>query len=384
MDINKVKVLISGGGTGGHISPGIALYEEFKEKGISASILTGTQDKDYPPLNDVEKKDIFYYRAPSLSKNKFFFPIFIINFLFSILKAIRIIKKLQINKVIGMGGFVSAPALVASILLKIPVYLCEQNSVPGRVTSLFSKYAENIFTTFNITKKYLKETYETKIYLAGNPIRKNILLNIDKEGAKNFFYLKHCKKILLTIGGSQGAFKINEVLLDIKKKYSEELKDVGIIWITGEYSYKKFKEAIQDGSEKGSIYLSPFIENIGLAYKASDIALSRSGSGAIMEFAAVGLPSILIPYPYAASNHQEINADIVEKAGAAVKINDEDANPENIGSILIKLINNSTKLNKMSNKALELSMPNASENIVNKIIKGKTQEEGVSPLEVKC
>jgi len=384
MDINKVKVLISGGGTGGHISPGIALYEEFKEKGISASILTGTQDKDYPPLNDVEKKDIFYYRAPSLSKNKFFFPIFIINFLFSILKAIRIIKKLQINKVIGMGGFVSAPALVASILLKIPVYLCEQNSVPGRVTSLFSKYAENIFTTFNITKKYLKETYETKIYLAGNPIRKNILLNIDKEGAKNFFYLKHCKKILLTIGGSQGAFKINEVLLDIKKKYSEELKDVGIIWITGEYSYKKFKEAIQDGSEKGSIYLSPFIENIGLAYKASDIALSRSGSGAIMEFAAVGLPSILIPYPYAASNHQEINADIVEKAGAAVKIKDEDANPENIGSILIKLINNSTKLNKMSNKALELSMPNASENIVNKIIKGKTQEEGVSPLEVKC
>ena len=158
------------------------------------------------------------------------------------------------------------------------------------------------------------------------------------------------------------------MFLKIKKMFVNELKDTGIIWCTGDYSYNRFVNEIHDLNGDGSIFISSFLEDVGLAYKASDIAISRAGAGVIMEFAAVGLPSILIPYPYAAANHQDKNADMFDRAGAAIKVGESDASPENVGKILIDLLDNPSELARMANKASHISKINASNDIVDSII----------------
>lgn len=364
-----INVLITGGGTGGHIIPGISLYEEFKHKGIAVSMLTGSGDRKYSILGKIAGGDLYYYSAPPFTKNIIKAPFFIIRFFIAVIKAAVIMRKLKIDAVIGMGGYVSAPALAASIFLNISMFLCEQNTVPGKVTTLFAGRAKKIFSTFAISAEYFKEEYRNKIIHAGNPIRKDVLAVIDRNNAKNHFYLKHCKKVVLVMGGSQGALQINELFLEIRKNYSEDMKGVGIIWSTGDYSYKKFKEAVERIGSDGSIYLSPFIDKMGAAYRASDLVISRSGAGGIMELAALGLPSILIPYPHAADDHQEINADVFEKAGASIKLSGENAMPEKAGTVLVELLNNPGRLKRMSEKALSLAKVDAAGDIVEEIIK---------------
>ena len=366
--MKDIRILIAGGGTGGHLIPGIALYEEFKAKGIDTAVLTGKNDVKSSALNDVEKKDIFSYSARTLSWNILKFLLFIISFIISFLKSIFIVRNRKYSAVIGMGGYVSAPALLAGIVLKVPIFLCEQNTRPGKVTLLFARYAEKIFTTFDESAAYFKDDKRAKILSAGNPIRKNVLSHASKDEAKNFFNLKHSKRIILVIGGSQGALQINELFFEMKKIYYDELKDVGVIWSTGAYSYKRFAKELQSVKLDGSIYLSPFIDKVGLAYRASDIAISRSGAGVIMELAAAGVPSILIPYPYAADNHQDANAEVFHKSGASVKISSNEATPEFAGKKLIDMLNNGAQLSRMSKKALEISKINASKDIVERIV----------------
>jgi UDP-N-acetylglucosamine--N-acetylmuramyl-(pentapeptide) pyrophosphoryl-undecaprenol N-acetylglucosamine transferase len=369
LSMGNFSILITGGGTGGHIFPGISLYDEFKEKGIRTFMLVGKKDVNFSPLLKIDSKGIFSYRVPSFTKNILLLPIFIMNFSRAVLKAMMLIKRLKTDAVIGMGGYVSAPALVAAVILKVPVYLCEQNSVPGKVTSAFASRAKKIFTTLNVTTDYFKKDAQAKVVHAGNPLRKEVITKAGREESKKFFHLGHCKKVILVIGGSQGALQINELFLEVKKIYSKELKDVGIIWATGEYSYKKFKDLVEQKGSNGSVYLLPFIDEVGMAYKASDLVISRAGAGGIMEFAATGLPSILIPYPNAAMDHQKKNAEVFEKAGASVRIRKEESDPEKLGNIIVDLLSNSNQLARMSGKARSLAKNNASKDIVDNIIK---------------
>jgi len=361
------SVLIAGGGTGGHMSPGIALYEEFRARGIRAIFLCGMNDRRFSLLDEVTPEDRLFYGAPSLTKNIFMLPIFALKFYFAMRAAGKMFRKYDIGAVIGMGGYVSAPALVAAKRRGIPLYLCEQNSVPGRVTGFFEKSCRKIYTTFEMTSLYLK--CSEKIVQAGNPIRKKVFKTEPGINPKTAFHLGHEKNVILAIGGSQGAVKINDLVLGLMKKYPEEFKNIGIIWSTGSYSYDRFKEMIHSEIGEGSIYLSPFIDKVGLAYRACDIAISRAGAGVMVELAAMGVPSILMPYPHAAMNHQDRNADEFEKYGAAVKIRDSDASPEKIGAVLFGLLNNTRALKKMSDKALALAKPDAAAVIVNDILK---------------
>ncbi|MCL2156264.1 MAG: UDP-N-acetylglucosamine--N-acetylmuramyl-(pentapeptide) pyrophosphoryl-undecaprenol N-acetylglucosamine transferase, partial [Leptospirales bacterium] len=247
------NIMIIGGGTGGHISPGIAIYEKLSVDGaVTPFFLTVKDDMKLGTFNDIGNDKLFTYKAPALTKNPFKMPIFIIRFIGSILKAIRLIKKNNISAVIGMGGYSSAPALVAAKLLKKPIFLCEQNSVPGKVTIMFEKYCEMIFGTFPDAVSYFK-TPEKYLH-CGNPIRDNVLVETPKGEAKKFFNLGHCDKVILVIGGSQGALKLNKLVLGLKKVYSREFKNTGIIWSTGEYSYEEFKYRSQNEIEAGSIF----------------------------------------------------------------------------------------------------------------------------------
>ena len=362
------NILIIGGGTGGHISPGIAIYEKVSADGaMNPFFLTVKEDMKLGTFNDIKQDKLFTYKAPALTKNPFKIPFFIIRFIGSVLKAMRLIKKNDILAVIGMGGYTSAPALVAAKLLKTPIFLCEQNSVPGKVTLVFEKYCEMIFGTFPDAVTYFK--MPEKYLHCGNPIRGNILVETPKNEAKKSFNLGHCDKIILVIGGSQGALKLNNLILGLKKTYPREFKNIGIIWSTGDFSYEEFKFRSQNEIEAGSTFLSPYIKKIGKAYRACDIAISRSGAGVMMELAAAGVPSILIPYPFAAMDHQSKNADSFVSAGAAVVIQDNEAIPEKVGPILFDLLNNPRKLKTMSNCAKSVSKTDAEDIIINEIKK---------------
>jgi UDP-N-acetylglucosamine--N-acetylmuramyl-(pentapeptide) pyrophosphoryl-undecaprenol N-acetylglucosamine transferase len=375
MAVEGCRVLIVGGGTGGHISPGIALYQEFIQRGTRTFFLAGTRDKRFSLLDKVRDDDLFLYRAPGLTRNIFKFFVFIFLFVAAVFKAKRIMKKMNINSVVGMGGYVSAPALLAAKMLKLSLYLCEQNSVPGKVTLLFEKSSKKIFGTFDVSKKYIK--FPERYLVTGNPVRRGLLEEISRDEAKKAFHLTHSEKIILVIGGSQGARRLNELIFHMKKEYPGDFDDIGIIWSTGSLSYDTLKELVHTEMDEGSIYLSPYIRDVGKAYRAADIAISRAGAGVMMELAAVGIPSILVPYPHAASNHQEINADEFVKAGAAVKIMDRDALPANVIPVLREILGNQRNLSRMSEKAVAVSRKNAAERIVKEIMEAGACSESL-------
>jgi hypothetical protein len=254
MEMSDLKVLIVGGGTGGHISPGIALFEALTDKGIDAWFLAGKNDRKFAYINEIGDR-LMYYGAPAFTTNIVRLPFFLLRFAFAVLRSMRILRRLEINTVVGMGGYVSAPMLLAARIKKVPIDLCEQNSVPGRVTRLFSKYAHNIFSTFETTREYLK--YKHRFSYAGNPIRKNVFSKVSREKAREFYNMKHCSHVILAIGGSQGAVKINELIFGIKKLFPREFKNVGIIWSTGALSFEEYKKRVHEEINEGSVFLSP-------------------------------------------------------------------------------------------------------------------------------
>ncbi|MCX8123125.1 MAG: undecaprenyldiphospho-muramoylpentapeptide beta-N-acetylglucosaminyltransferase [Spirochaetes bacterium] len=363
----KKTVLISGGGTGGHIMPGIALYEEFASQGYTPVLLVGNGDIKFSSLKSIE--NVQTYNAPTMWKNIFNLPAFTLQFVSALLWTMRFITKNNVAAVIGMGGYVSAPSLVAALFKKIPIYLCEQNVVPGMVTNMFAKKAQAIFTTFEATAEFLDIEIAHTIIHSGNPIRKHVVQQVEKEVALKRFNMMHCKKVILVIGGSQGALKLNELMFDMITQYPENFADIGIIWSTGTYSYEQFKEKLQNVKHHASIFLAPYILDVENSYAACDIAISRAGAGVMMELAAWGIPSILIPYPYAAKDHQKKNAMEFVKAGAAELVENDEATAQKVAPLLFDLLDNETLLAKMAAKAKSLARVNAAREIVNYIIK---------------
>lgn len=369
--MNITRILIVAGGTGGHISPGIALYEELKERGAEVHLLMGKRDARFTYAKELGN-DILYYSAPAFSKNPFALLLFPLRFAFVVFVSKRMLKKYSIQAVIGMGGYVSAPMLYAARRKNVPFYLCEQNSVPGKVTRYFCRYAEAVFSTFESARAHLP--LAKKFLCTGNPLRKKIFEMEDRDRARQVFNMKHCKRIILAIGGSQGAVKINELVVGLKKSYPREFKDVGFIWSTGEFSYETYKKRLQEENLTGSVFLSPFITNVQMAYRACDVAISRAGAGVMMELAAMGVPSILIPYPFAADNHQDGNADEFAKAGAAIKIANEDATADKVAPVLLELLNNPMKLERMRQAAHVVAKKNAAADIAGVVMKGSGVE----------
>ncbi len=378
--MNDLRVLIVGGGTGGHISPGIALFEALTDKGIDTWFLAGRNDRKFAYINEIGDR-LLYYGAPPFTTNIVKLPFFLLRFAFAVLRSMRTLRRLEINTVVGMGGYVSAPMLMAARIKKVPIDLCEQNSVPGRVTRLFSKYAHNIFSTFEATKEYLK--YNHRFSYAGNPIRKNVFSKVSREKAREFYNMKHCSHVILAIGGSQGAVKINELVFGIKKLFPREFKNVGIIWSTGALSFEEYKKRVHEEIDEGSVFVSPFINEVGFAYKASDLAISRSGAGVMMELAAMGVPSILIPYPFAADDHQTKNAEEFAAKGAALSISNEEATPEKVGPIIIDLLNNKALLTKMSKSAIAAAKKDSAAEIADRIIRDFEIEQREHPAQDK-
>ena len=362
--MDNTRIIIAGGGTGGHLFPAIAIGDEIKERIPNAKIhfigsTFGLESKVFPvkdlthtllPIRGLQRS----INIRNLLKN-ISLPFRLIR---SLIKVNSIYKDFKPGLVIGTGGYASAvPLFIATIQNpKISIILQEQNSFPGLTTRWFASKANLICTAFNI----LKDVTNQEVILTGNPIRKNIL-NGEKKLAIKDFNLSNNKKTIFLFGGSQGSRFLNNFLSNIIRKIN--FKNIQILWQTGDKDFRKYEIFINK-----NLKIVPFINDMASAYALSDLVICRSGAITLSEITACGKPSILIPFAAAAGNHQLENAKALKKNEAAILIEEKNLNAEILLSTINSLINNEEKLKKMSDASKSLGNPNATRTIVDSII----------------
>lgn len=356
--MKPMKFIFSGGGTGGHIFPAIAIANLLKEKHPEAEFLfvgaIGKMEMEKVPMEGYKIIGLpIEGLKRSLSPKN-------ISVVFKALKsyflAKRIIKDFNPTAVIGTGGFASLPICFAAAQLKIPVFVWEGNGYAGLTNKIMSKKATKIFCGFDQMDSYFK--YNNWIH-SGNPIRKDVIQKIDKTMAANFFKLDPNKPILFVTGGSLGARVLNDCIYKNLSILSQA--NIQIIWQTGNF----FK--IPDNLPTG-VWANPFLREMNMAYSCADLVIARSGALSCSEISAAGVPAIFVPSKNVTDDHQTKNAQHVTRSGGAVMISDNDA-PNQLIPRAIELLNNKSELEKMSMALLKSAKPEATETIVNLIEK---------------
>ena len=364
----KKRFIISGGGTGGHIFPAVAIANRIKFENPDAEILfIGADDKmemrRVPEAGyKIEGLHIYGmsrdFSIKGILKN--------LKLPFVTMKALRrakhIIKEFRPDVAIGVGGFASGPALQAANSLGIPTLIQEQNSYPGITNKILSRQVRRICVAYDGLERFFPKE---KIVKTGNPIRAEILqLQKKRPESYNFFGLKSDKKTLLVIGGSLGAKSINQVMLSNIGKIKQ--MDIQVIWQTGE-SYYKQNEMALSMMQTDEIKIMPFIRNMNDAYGIADFIISRAGALAIAELGIVAAPTILVPFPYAAEDHQTKNAMALVDKGAAILVKDSEVSFALIPAFT-ELLNDERKCAEMSEAMKQFAQPDAVEKIVENIM----------------
>jgi UDP-N-acetylglucosamine--N-acetylmuramyl-(pentapeptide) pyrophosphoryl-undecaprenol N-acetylglucosamine transferase len=319
--MSKRRIIIGGGGTGGHIFPAISIAQAIREKDPGVEILfVGAENKIEMEKVPEAGFSIIGLPVSGLHRRITVKNIsFLVNLFRSTMKSARIIKDFRPDLAAGVGGYASGPILRAAARRGVPIVIQEQNSYAGLTNRLLAKRARKIFVAYEGMEKYFPAE---KILLTGNPVRKNII-NVEKKRGEAFkhFHLDEKKPVVLIIGGSQGAGTINNSILKDLALFG---KDIQLIWQTGKYYYEKMKE--KTGDVTGSnIKLFPFIKNMDLAFASADVIISRAGAGTISELALAGKPVILVPSPIVAEDHQTKNAMALVKKEAAIHVADAEA-----------------------------------------------------------
>ena len=354
-------IFITGGGTGGHLFPAISIGEELINKGFLI-IYIGSKygiEKKYFKEN---KLNHYLLNIKGIQRNLSFKSI--INnillpyrFTVSYILSIALIKKHKPVAVIGTGGYASALPLIAAKHLNIPIMIQEQNSIPGITTKLMSKNAKKIFLGFRYSGKLF--TGNNSIY-TGNPIRKDLQI-LNKNQCKSNLKFDKNKKLILIIGGSQGARPINNY---INKNIDFFVKnDIQLMWQVGNLDYS----TINRDNKDENIKIIKFITDMSEAYSAADIVISRAGAITISELTFFKKAMILIPLPSAANNHQNINASYLDEKNACIIINQAELNEKKLEKSILDLLKNEKKINQLKQNANSLSMPKATMNIIKNI-----------------
>ncbi len=359
------RVIISGGGTGGHIYPAISIANAIREMHPQAEILfVGALGKI-----EMEKVPAAGYEIVGLDIKGFQRSFSLQNLLFpwkvlkSLLKAGSIINKFKPDVAVGVGGYASGPLLFMAGLKNIPYIIQEQNSYAGITNKLLSKKASKICVAYEDMDQYFPKQ---KILFTGNPVRAN-LLNVSslRSKAMTEFGLDENKKTIFVTGGSLGARTLNESIL--KNLDLIEHSDVQLLWQTGKFYYSTIVENGQNHFPKG-VRIFEFISNMDMAYAAADVIVSRAGAGTISELCLLKKAVILVPSPNVAEDHQTKNAQALLKNDAAMMVSDKEAR-EKLIPMAIDLLNNENKKALLANAIYALGKPNAANEIANEVIK---------------
>lgn len=359
------NVIISGGGTGGHIFPAIAIANALKAQRPETNILfVGAEGKI-----EMQKVPAAGYEIKALPVRGFLRKISFENFkvIWGLIKSLRLSKKIikdfKPDIVIGVGGYASGPVVYMASKRGVPSLLQEQNSYAGVTNKLLAKRASKICVAYDGMEKFFDKS---KIVKTGNPIRKNLLnpdINIDE--AYKSFELDKNKKTILILGGSGGARSINNAVIEQLDKIANS--DIQLLWQTGKYYFESSSKALKNYTAK-NIKVTAFIEKMDYAYTIADVIISRAGAGTISELCLVEKPAVLVPSPNVAEDHQTKNAMALVEKDAAILVKDVEAK-ESLINVSIALANNNEQIDKLSNNISKLALINSDEKIAEEIFK---------------
>lgn len=339
-----MRIIFSGGGTGGHIYPALAIREilqkKYNFKSGYVGVIGGMEEKIVSRLEDIEFMGVRAQGMPRTISTKWFsFPF--VN-LMGIVDALKHLKNFKPNLVIATGGFVSFPILTASTILGIPAIIHEQNAAMGVTNRIFAKKAAKVLLTYESAAKIDNK----KVVLTGNPVRSSFLEQ--KKNTNPEFAKKDNEFFLLSVGGSRGALSINKACIELANKWLPQNTDVKLIHISGERDFEMVQKAVPN--PPANYKLLPYLHEMKEAFDVADLLISRAGATILSEIGACKKPAILIPYPYATDNHQEKNARALEKIGAAKVLLDKDLNLES----LTKLISEIRKDDNLQNMSIAM------------------------------
>ena len=362
----KYKILMSGGGTGGHIFPAIAIANDLKAKLKDADVLfvgaRGRMEMEKVPQAGFPIEGLWISGIQrKLTLKNLMFPF---KLLVSLIKARRIVKQFQPNVVVGTGGYASGPLLKAAANAGFPTLILEQNSYPGITNRWLGKVVNVVCTAYQGMEKYFPAE---KIVVTGSPIRKNIReAAVTTTDARKFFGLEENRKTLLIIGGSQGARRINEsVALHVELLLATGLQ---IIWQTGKSSLEMAERSLLNSKFRNRVVVRNFIYEMDKAYAAADVVVSRAGAIAIAEIIQINKPAIFIPLPSAAEDHQTRNALALVQKEAAVLLEEKNAS-RNFFDVVNGLMKDEEKKESIKKNLRQFEHGNATEKIVKEVLK---------------
>jgi len=349
------RAVIAGGGTGGHLFPGVAVAKELNALGWEDVHFVGTAKgievrvlpKEGYPLHTITAEG---FRGRGIRSVRALFKLAIGYF-----QSLRLFRRLRPQWVLGVGGYASLPGGLAAISLGIPLFLHEQNVTCGLANRLLAPFAREVFLSYSGTRGLSKRA---RVRVTGNPVRRELL---EAERDPGFFGLYPGKRVVLVFGGSQGAKRINEAITGDMALLSNHKDDLAFIHQTGEEYEREVREAYARGGLEA--YVAPFIYEMGKAYATASLVVCRAGATTLAEVTALGRPSLLIPFPHAVGGHQLRNAKALEERGAGVVITEDELTPGVLGERVLSLIGNDEVLEDMAQKARGLGRPRAARDI---------------------
>jgi UDP-N-acetylglucosamine--N-acetylmuramyl-(pentapeptide) pyrophosphoryl-undecaprenol N-acetylglucosamine transferase len=354
-----VRIVIAGGGTGGHLFPGIAIAEEFLKRDPQSDVIfigtkKGIEHRLLGPLGyklkEIDVEGLKGRGVTALIKGLYAIP----N---SMWQSRRLLTDFHPDVVIGVGGYASGPAVMAAYLMGIPTAIAEQNALAGNTNRILGKFVDKIFVTYEQSKNQFAAG---KVLVTGNPVRAAIAHGLGQAGTGQ------PGRQILIFGGSQGAAAINKTVVGMLPLLQKMKGRVKIIHQTGEHDMEMVRQAYRQYGLEARV--SPFIVDMVSAYTASDLIICRAGATSLSEITVAGKASILIPFPFAANDHQTLNARAMAEAGAAAMIRESELTAEGLFSLVENLLGDDQKLRDMEVKSKKLGRPAAAANIADACI----------------
>ncbi len=355
MTKNKIRVIIAGGGTGGHLFPGIAVAKEYEKRYSEADIrfVIGRRKMESEILSRLgyRQETIQVKGIKGRSWREGFMALFSLPY--SLFQSFSILKRFAPHLVLGMGGYSAGPVCVAARMMGIPTAIHEQNTYPGLTNRLLARVVGKIFISWAISGEHLSGPTP---FLTGNPVREELMAEVDAYNRATPGFT------ILVMGGSQGARAVNRAITVSLEILKTKGKLPNVIHQSGDMDYNRVVQDYEDRGIKGEIV--PFIQDIGAAYGRASLVVARAGATTVSELAALGKPSILIPYPFAANRHQEINAKMLTQEGGAQMILEENLSGEVLSGLLMKYMDDERALEEMGKCAAKVGRRDAARVIV--------------------
>jgi UDP-N-acetylglucosamine--N-acetylmuramyl-(pentapeptide) pyrophosphoryl-undecaprenol N-acetylglucosamine transferase (EC 2.4.1.227) len=350
-----LKIIVTGGGTGGHIFPALAFIRLVKQMEEEAEFLyigteKGLESKIVPradvPFRTIDISGLKRSLSPENVKTA-------IKLVRSIRESKRIIKDFRPDLVLGTGGYVCGPVVFAAARLGIPTVIHEQNSIPGLTNKILSRFVDKVAISFRETAQFFPRE---KVAWTGNP-RATEVAGTDGKKWRMAQGLPRGKKLVLIFGGSRGARPINEAVIQMLPELG--MRPYEVLYVTGEIHYQRVMEEARIAGEPENVKIVPFIHNMPEVLAAADLVVSRAGATSIAELTAIGVPAILIPSPYVTANHQLKNAELLAKNGAAIVLPESELNGIRLMNEMDRIIRDDARLIKMKESAKRIGVPNA-------------------------